>query len=157
MDAAAFKMPTFVHKFIVKALPTLYLVLGFEPTTFWHWASSHDTILKVLGKFLRVYLVFGKVLILLWQKCFTIEYCCRWPNTFKNYSHLVTLPAQLRYLFVLQTGYHLSLGHLLNCDPKIRFFAQQITGQKIKNKGQLVIAQLVETVVSNAAILKYLL
>ena len=27
------------------------------------------TILKVLGKFLRVYLVFGKMLILLWQKC----------------------------------------------------------------------------------------
>ena len=30
------------------------------------------TILKVLGKILRDYLIFGKILILLWQKCFTI-------------------------------------------------------------------------------------
>ena len=28
--------------------------------------------LKVLGKFLRVYLVFAKMLILLWQKCYAI-------------------------------------------------------------------------------------
>ena len=30
------------------------------------------TILKVLVKFFRVCLVFGKIMILLWQKCFTI-------------------------------------------------------------------------------------
>ena len=30
------------------------------------------TILKALGKFLMVYLVFGKILIILWQKCFNI-------------------------------------------------------------------------------------
>ena len=31
-----------------------------------------STLFKVLGNFLRVYLVFGKIMILLWQKCFTI-------------------------------------------------------------------------------------
>ena len=30
------------------------------------------TIIKVLGKFLKVYLVFGKMLILLWQKCYAV-------------------------------------------------------------------------------------
>ena len=35
---------------------------------FWHFGTT----LKVLGKFLSDYLVFGKILILLWQKCFNI-------------------------------------------------------------------------------------
>ena len=30
------------------------------------------TILKVLGKFLKVYLVFGKLLIFIWRKCYAI-------------------------------------------------------------------------------------
>ena len=37
------------------------------------FAKCHHfgTVLKVLSKFLWVYLVFGKILILLWEKCFT--------------------------------------------------------------------------------------
>ena len=36
------------------------------------WRNS-GTILKVYVKFLRVYLVFGNMFILLWQKCYAIE------------------------------------------------------------------------------------
>ena len=38
----------------------------------WRKFATFGTILKVLGKIVRVYLVFGKILIVLWQKCFII-------------------------------------------------------------------------------------
>ena len=38
----------------------------------WRFFCHIGTILKVLGNFLWVYLVFGEMFILLWQKCYAI-------------------------------------------------------------------------------------
>ena len=38
----------------------------------WPKFRHGGTILKVLDKFLTVYLVFGKMLLLLWQRCYAI-------------------------------------------------------------------------------------
>ena len=50
-----------------------FLAFHFSVTRFGAKFRHFGTILKVLEKFLLVKLVFGKMLILLWQKCYAIE------------------------------------------------------------------------------------
>ena len=61
----------------------------------WVKFSNFGKIFNVFGKDLRVYLVFGNMINLLWQICL-LNYCTKfqsrkWPNFEKNYNHLVTL------------------------------------------------------------------
>ena len=57
-------------------LPLLGSVTRFgEISPLWHN-------LKVLGKFLKVYFVFCKFLILLWQKCYTIGQVFMVPESY---------------------------------------------------------------------------
>ena len=66
-------------------------------TTFWSvWPDlatfrHFGTILKVLGKYLKVYLVLGNVLLLFKQKCFTIGQVFIIVDGQVLFSHLVTL------------------------------------------------------------------
>ena len=51
--------------------------------------------LKIFGNFLRAYLVWGKILNLLYVKkicCLAKLSCCKWPTLKTESSHLVTLP-----------------------------------------------------------------
>ena len=84
-----------------------YCILPVWPdlTKFRHFG----TILKVLGKLLKLYLVFGKILILLWQKiCYWASfYSCRCPNIWNNFaiwSHWILQPVQ-----ILKTKKHFAL------------------------------------------------